>query len=445
MRTLERMKWAIALPIAALAVSAALATNGMYLAGYGGEAAGRGGANLAVSDRALGLQSNPAGIAQLMGNHYSYDVQVLLPELSLNGDPFGNDISGKDQTYVMPAFSYVHGGDQGWTWGLGMVSQGGMGALFDGYDTAFATVDGTQSEVRFATLVPAVAYSLSEDLSVGLSANAGWSDVEFEFFPQTSFYNDAGTPTDPSDDMGFFGPAMTERATAFNYSFRLGMMWRATPSIQLGAVYQTKTEGDYEDGTLTLDQSSIGMGYVNYDAEVDGFSWPEQYGFGVQFRPSDRWILALDVKQYLWSDVIEVITVRGTNPDAPSPMDVVELPFVFLWEDQTVVALGTEFRLNDYVTLRAGYNHGDSPVPDNTLNPLFPATVEEHAAIGIGWNFGNWTLNAAWEHGFENTQTNMNTDPMVNPFGPGLTVDHAQDTFSIGFSRAIARRARRGA
>ena len=37
------------------AASPAWATNGMYLAGYGAEADGRGGAGLAIADRALGL------------------------------------------------------------------------------------------------------------------------------------------------------------------------------------------------------------------------------------------------------------------------------------------------------------------------------------------------------------------------------------------------------
>ena len=38
------------------------ATNGLYLTGYGPEELGRGGANLAVSDRSLGLNSNPVKI-----------------------------------------------------------------------------------------------------------------------------------------------------------------------------------------------------------------------------------------------------------------------------------------------------------------------------------------------------------------------------------------------
>ncbi len=434
-------KWALALALLVLP-TLVWGTNGMYLGGYGSEAAGRAGANIAVADRALGLQANPAGIAQLQGNHYSVDIQILMPDLSYSGDPFGNSIEGDDRSFYMPSFSYVRGGaETPWTWGIGVVSQGGMGATYEGYSTPFGTTDQTYSQVRFGTVTPTVAYNATPNLSFGLSANLGWSDVEFRFWPETSFYTDSGTPLDPSDDVGFFGPNLIEQATAFNYSFRSGVMWSVNPKWQVGAIYQTKTQGDYEDGKLSLDMSSLGLGNVKYDAEVDGFTWPEQYGVGVQFRPAERWILALDVKRHMWSDAIERITVEGKNPDnAFSPFPVVQLPFTFLWDDQTVTALGAEFRLNDDVTLRAGFNHGDSPVPDETLNPLFPATPEDHATVGVGWTRGQNVFNFAVERAFEATQTNNNPDQQVNPFGPGVTIDHSQWTISFGYSRAFSRR-----
>ena len=65
------------------------ATNGLYLTGYGPEELGRGGANLAVSDRSLGLNSNPAGIAQLQGDHFTASLAVLAPTLE-----FENMVNG---------------------------------------------------------------------------------------------------------------------------------------------------------------------------------------------------------------------------------------------------------------------------------------------------------------------------------------------------------------
>ncbi len=430
-----------AIALVALAAGPALATNGMYLAAYGSEAAGRAGANIAVADRALGLQANPAGIAQLQGGHLSADLQLLAPSLHYGGDPFGNSLDAKDAIFAMPSISYVRGGARSpWTWGFGLLSQGGMGAQFEGYSTPFGTKDGTYSEVRFLTATPTVAFTPVEDFSIGVSANVGYSDLKFRFYPNTSYYNDMGTPLDPTDDMAFFGANLNKRASALNYSGRVGLMWSALPELQLGAIYQTKTQGDYENGTLSLNMNSIGAGVVHYDATVEGFTWPDQVGLGVQLKPAERWRVAVDARRYLWSDAVSLIKVKGTNPDQPLPamMSTVTMPFTFEWKDEWTWIGGVEYRATDALTLRGGYNFGASPVPDETLNPLFPATVEQHAALGFGYTWGANTLNLALERGFEASQTNNNTNQNVNPFGPGASVDHSQWTVSVGFSKAFS-------
>ncbi len=439
-RTLSALRWlAPALLLGAFA-GPAFATNGMYLTGYGSEAAGRAGANLAVADRALGLQANPAGISQLQGQHLGVDAQFLAPSLHYGGDPFGNDFDGQAKVFTMPSISYVRGAHGSpWTLGLALISQGGMGATFEGYATPFGSSDGTSSEVRFATLTPTVAYAVNEDFALGASLNVGYSDVTFAFWPNTSFYDDNDTPLDPSDDMGFFGAEITKRAKTLNTSARAGALWRVVPQLSVGAVYQSETTGEYENGTLTLNQSAIGLGRVHYDATVEGFTWPAQFGAGVQVRPNDRFMIAADLRRYLWEDAMAKITVKGTNPDAASPMSTVEMPFTFTWANEWVTAIGAEYRATPALTLRAGWNQGDSPVPDETLNPLFPAITTKHATFGLGWTRGAHTLNLAVERAFEASQTNENTNMNVNPFGAGAFVDHSQWTVSLGWSRAFSR------
>jgi long-chain fatty acid transport protein len=429
----------LALPLTLALVAPALATNGMYLAGYGSEAAGRGGANLAIADRSLGLQANPAGIAQLQGQHLGVDLQLLKPILGYQ-DASGTDLDAEDALFTMPSLSYVRGGrDAKFTWGLGLISQGGMGAWFEGYPTGPTSTDGTYSQVRFLTATPTVAYSVTEDFAIGASLNLGYSDVRFRFWPNTSSYNTNGTPLDPSDDQGFFGANLSTVAKTYNVTARVGAMWTVTPQVQLGAVYQTRTQGDYDNGVLSLNQTAIGLGTVKYDAVVEGFTWPEQFGAGVQVRPADRWMVAADARYYRWSDAMSTIEVKGTDPDQASPMTAPVMTFKFDWEDQFVLNLGAEFRATEALTLRGGFDFGKSPVPDNTLNPLFPAIPEQHATLGCGYTFGANTLNVALERAFEATQTNENTNQAVNPFGPGMTVDHSQWTLSLGISRAFAR------
>jgi len=151
-------------------------------------------------------------------------------------------------------------------------------------------------------------------------------------------------------------------------------------------------------------------------------------------------MVALAVKQYRWSDAVSLIEVTGTNPsDSNAPTPVV-MPFDFQWKDQTVAMLGLEYRLGETFTLRGGFNHGASPVPDETLNPLLPAITEDHATVGLGYNWGAGnTFNFALERAFEATQTNSNSNPQLNPFA-GSTISHSQWTVSCGYSKAFARK-----
>lgn len=442
------MRSGVTLRVAVAAVAAACvlaapagATNGMYLAGYGSEAAGRAGANLGVADRAMGLQANPAGIAQLQGQHLSIDLQLLAPKLRYSGDPAGNAIDGENALFAMPSLTWVRGTPESpWNFGLALISQGGMGAHFIGYRTPFGTTDETFSEVRFLTATPTASYAITPDLALGVSGNLGYSDVRFRFFPNTSFYNDGGTPTNPADDMGFFGANMVGRAKSMNASGRVGVMWRALPQLQLGAVYQTETTGSYKNGKLQLNETAVGLGLVNYEAEVDGFSWPEQFGVGAQVHPLDRLMVALDARLYRWSGAMARIDVKGSSPDKASPLTNPLMPFVFDWKDQWVYIAGLEYRATRDLTLRTGFNFGADPVPATTLNPLFPAITEKHATAGFSYTLQATTLNLAVERAFSSSVTNTNADPNVNPFGPGAAVDHSQWTVSLGVSRAFSGR-----
>jgi long-chain fatty acid transport protein len=291
-----------ALALAACALPAA-ATNGMYLIGYGPETVARGGANLAISDRTLALNFNPAGIAQLQGNHVAASLSTLAPSLQMENQA-NSPFDGADRYFPLPAVAYVRSGkDTRWSFGFGLVAQGGMGATFEDEATFFGTRDETFTEVRFATLTPTVAYSFSEDMAVGATLNVGYADASFRCFPDTSFFN----PANPA--MSFPGVNL-KQAWGLQSNLRLGWWWRPQPRLTVGAVYQTETDSD---------------------------------------------------------------------------------------------------------------------------------SSERHATAGFSWLAGDKLVEFAVEHAFENSRTNDNPDPMVNPFGPGTRVAHQQWTVSMGVSWAWPR------
>src|SRR6187200_474333 len=101
---IHRLPAALLLPALLAAAHPAGATNGMYLTAYGAETAGRAGANIAISDRTLGLSFNPAGLGQLQGQHFTANLSVLSPTLSYENG-LNSRVGAEDRRFPLPAFA----------------------------------------------------------------------------------------------------------------------------------------------------------------------------------------------------------------------------------------------------------------------------------------------------------------------------------------------------
>lgn len=95
------------------------------------------------------------------------------------------------------------------------------------------------------------------------------------------------------------------------------------------------------------------------------------------------------------------------------------------WKDQTVTSLGVAYGLTADMTLRAGVNLADNPIPDAYVNPLFPATEKQHYTLGLGYRFTTSSeLNVALTLAPESKVTN----------GQGVVVTHKQTNAQLMYS-----------
>ena len=92
------------------------------------------------------------------------------------------------------------------------------------------------------------------------------------------------------------------------------------------------------------------------------------------------------------------------------------------WKNQTVYALGLDYNIMNY-NIRAGYNYGKNPVPNDSMNPLFPAIQEQHMTLGFGWTTGPYTVDVGYAYGLEKEVTYTNTTGM---FGSNTTTSMHQ-------------------
>ena len=230
----------------------------------------------------------------------------------------------------------------------------------------------------------------------------GYSQCEFSMYPKTYSAGPDGTPGTGDD---FAGMDVTG-LKSFGFAGRVGAQVKVGQMVRLGATYTSESTIKLDDGNAKL---NFGQMKVNYDAEMQDFTWPQEVEAGIAVTPAKGLTVAADVKWINWSAAIDQPKLKISNPDHAAGDDRPRhRTFDMAWEDQWVFAIGVEYAMNAKHTLRAGYNYGKSPVPDDNLNPLFPAIVEQHLTLGYGLTHGQWGVNLAYEHAFENTQVNNN-------------------------------------
>lgn len=354
------MRTAMAAALVGLVSLPAAATNGMNLEAYGAKAGGMGGASFAYENGNSAIMNNPAtlGLRQ-EGQNIGVGLTLLMPDVVSTLGMTGVTQKSTGDEYWMPSLSYIRKTGK-YTYGVGMLAQGGMGTEYG--DNAFGTGFPMRSEVGMGRLMLPLAYNVNDKLTVAGQLDYVWASMDVRMVdPRVGI-------VDFSDNNDFTG-----EANGTGWAFKLGAHYKVSDTFAVGATYHSKTSiGDLEgDGRHNMAPASF---------RVVDFQWPETYGVGVSWQATPAMMLVADIKHLGWSDSMRTfqLSANGVNLD-PLPQN---------WRDQTVIMIGGQYMLRPGLALRAGINHASNPVPDSTLNPLFPAIIESHYTFGVGWNIG---------------------------------------------------------
>lgn len=426
---------ALAALAAAAAPTAALATNGMLLEGYGPVATGMGGASSATDNGIAAATNNPATLA-LGDGRTRLDLAIgqLGPRVSSSAGPMKAQSSGT--SYIMPAFGW--GSRTGaLSYGVAVFAQGGMGTEY-GADSflAMGSGDRVRSELGVGRVLVPLAFQVTPSLAVGGSIDFVWSSLDMKFAASGAQLGAmvtgaggnlamalpalGGAPwarIDFSDDNDFSGAA-----TATGWAFKLGLVWSASDTLRLGISHHAKTalkdmQTAERDATLSAPGGFADGGRLT----VVDFQMPAQTTVGLAWQATPTTLVAMDVKRIGWSDVMDSFRMRY---DSAGMGGFVSFAMPQRWKDQTVLQLGLAQQIGAW-TLRAGINRADNPIPDAFVNPLFPAIVKNHLALGVGVNLGSAEVNASYVHAPE---VSVNTPS-------GVVVSHRQRNLQLMYSQ----------
>jgi len=462
---MKKTKLALAMATAAFASTQAYATNGMNMDGYGPISEAMGGTAQAYNNGLGGMMNNPAtmGMGAKEGNKVQIAIGNLRPDVAadMTGMPTA-DSSG--DSYVMPGFGYATKKD-GFTWGVGVLAQGGMGTDYAG-DSFLAAGTGipVRSEVGVGRLVFPVNMEVNDKLTIGGSIDYVWAGMDLKMAVAGSYLRsnsngglvssatgglnnfvfgaggmDSGTVQPDGSVTGVFGGTVangrfdfsdgsdyTGEAKGTGFGGKLGFTYKIDKKTSFGASYHTKT--NLSD--LTTSNAEMSMTFngtpatMKGDISVKDFQWPSTIAFGVSTKANDKWTINADFKRINWQEVMKSMKMNFVVTDNTQVAgfginngDSISVAMPQNWEDQNVFMLGAEYKYSDKLKLRAGANLSSNPIPDATLNPLFPAIIENHYTAGFGYNYSeNSGVDFSLSYSPEVVQTS----------GAGVTSSHSQ-------------------
>lgn len=433
------------------------ATNGMLMEGYGPISTAMGGASLAFDNGTAAMTNNPATLSLMADGESRLDLAVggLHPDIvsKMAGMP---DANSGGTAYYMPAAGWVKK-QGGLAYGVGVFAQGGMGTEYTATDWVSAGAGSSRSEVGIGKLIVPLSYDVTPDLNIGGSLDLVWGGMDLQMAMSAaqmgglaasgnltaSGAGAAGLPffLGGANNVGYFnftdGSDFTGKADAAGWAGKLGMTYRVNKQLTVGATYHSKTSlGDMSasGAQLSMIDNSGTMGgpagavyTLTGTVNIVDFQFPEVYGIGVALQATDDLLVAVDYKRVGWASVMKEFHMTfsstdmgGLNMDMKMPQN---------WKDQDVFNLGIAYRTSPALTLRAGMNLAGNPVPDNTVNPLFPAIIKDHFTVGAGYAYSKVSeVNASLAY-----------VPKVTVTAPaasgGYSIDHSQLNWQLMYTR----------
>ena len=412
----------ISMGVAAILASPAYATNGMSLEGYGAKSAAMGGTSMAYDIGNSGMMGNPATLGlRKQGNNFGLGVTLLQPDVNASIPAYGMSSDSDGTSYVMPSISFIRK-DGDFTYGVGVFAQGGMGTDYPSNSFLSGGMPLSQmSQVGFGRLMFPLAYQVNKELSIAAQVDYVWASMDLQMLQMDPMGN--GGYVNVKDDSDFTG-----QMTGSGFAFNLGAVYQFNDEFSLGAVYRSESNiGDLEGGgTLTPFMGGMTPGAMAANYSVVDFQWPASFGIGMAWNVTPELMVAADIKQLMWSQTMADFTLSTEIP-AFGMTQTQSMPQN--WDDQTVFSIGAQYKIDPAIALRIGYNYGANPVPDNTLNPLFPAITESHFTFGAGWQIDKAnSLAIAFTYAPEVTQT------MTNPMAPPIEMSHSQTLWRLNYA-----------
>jgi len=363
---MTRTLGACALLASAVAPGTAFA-GGLWLNEFGDFAGGRAAAGAAAGvDEAMTMAYNPASIALLEGSQLFASAGAIIGEMDFDvaySEPRNGTDAGGDagETAPVSAFAYVHDLDSE-RWSAGVFFGALSGAGMDYGDDWVGRYQATKVSLLVAALAPTIAYRVDEHLSLGVSAQAVYSDLNLDFdIPRLDPRRPDGEGSIDGDDL--------------QAAFALGAVYEVRPGSRFGLFYQSEIDLKF-DGDL---KARLPVGEVGSTAELarnvstdTELTLAEYIRLGIHQDLDERWGVDMTIGWDNWSALGNVfVSTQNGKQGIPTR-----------WRDTWHYAWGVQYNLDKHWDLTGGIAWDGNPVKARDRNAQLPVDRQIRYALG---------------------------------------------------------------
>ncbi|MHB2154001.1 OmpP1/FadL family transporter [Calditrichota bacterium GD2] len=349
------------------------------------------GAFVAQANDASAIFYNPAGITSLKGWNVALGGTIIQPQAHFIG-PTAKDPNlynaAKKETFFPPHLYVSYAMNEKLSLGLGVYAPFGLASDW-GKDWPGKYL-ATRSELEAVFINPVVAYKVMENLSVAVGFEYAIAKVNLQKVVNYPIRN--------------VDVYSTLEASTTGMGFNLGLQYKVTERLTLGAAYRSNVLLEFKDGDATFDYPALDANdpeqqvilaelkalFPNTKGSAD-LELPTLTAVGIAYDFTEKLTAEFDYLLIGWSSY-DVLKVEFKDPVGGKTETISERKY----QNSASYRFGMEYRLNEKLALRAGYMRDNHAVPDERVEPSLPEGDRNIYNIGFGYKMGNITIDFAY-------------------------------------------------
>ena len=340
---------------------------GYYLPNQDAFATAKGNAFVATADSAAAVHYNAAGLTQLERS----EAQVGVYAINLGNEVAtgaGGKFGARSEWQYAPQVFFAQPLSDDLAWGFGLNSPFGLGAEW-GQGSPFRTVI-TEARLAYVSATLALAYEVSDTVSVGISGSVNHADLILE----------QGVGIAPNDFLRFEGDGVS-------LSGAISVLWQPHEQHSFGLNIVSDTSMNLEGKVYS---NVLGSG----PADID-FVTPLRIAGGYSYRPAPGWNIEANIE---WLDWDSLNSLYLTSPALPGGATGVP----FHWKSMFIYEAGVSYTMENGYMLAAGYDYNSNAQPDTFFNPAVSDADRHWFNAGFGRKCDDWGWFLAYQFGYSN-------------------------------------------